>query len=247
MDQNSFIAIGIFSIICVICIAVIAVSLVKQNIELRSKISEKSKSLYETYLTALSNNLPLLNTDCKFSQNGAAEYARKMENENERLKIIIDLHGIKISKYGNIQKTKECPWDFYEYAKLEELKKFHRKLEIEAENIKRKMDELWRKENENGLKKSGVSGVIKDDSTIITGKNESEIILKLCNELNSLKDFKKSIIKDLEFYSLQFKNVENNIITFNEANSCFDKFIISLKQNEANSQDVTINTNRGVK
>ena len=86
MDQNSLIAIGIFSIICVICIATIGLSLVKQNQELRNRLSAKSKSTYEVWLSALSNNLPLLLPDCKFSQNGAVEYARKLENENERLK-----------------------------------------------------------------------------------------------------------------------------------------------------------------
>ena len=102
MDQNSLIAIGIFSIICVICIATIGLSLVKENKELRNKLSEKSKSIYEVWLSSLSNNLPLLRHDCKFSQNGAVEYARKIENENERLKKILENEEIKISGYGHV-------------------------------------------------------------------------------------------------------------------------------------------------
>lgn len=106
MDQNSLIAIGIFSIICVICIATIGLSLVKENKELRNRLSEKSKSKNEVCLSSLSNNLPLLRHDCKFSQNGAVEYARKIENENERLKKIIENEEIKVTSYGNTTNLK---------------------------------------------------------------------------------------------------------------------------------------------
>lgn len=103
MDQNSLIAIGIFSIICVICIATIGLALVKQNQELRNRLSEKSKSKimlnYEVWLSSLTNNLAsslvreIKQSKCHwdfyhldFAKEARLEENRKLQNENERLK-----------------------------------------------------------------------------------------------------------------------------------------------------------------
>ena len=60
MEQNILIAVGVFSIICVICVAAIGLSVVKQNEKLKEKISNEKKPMYNVWLSALSNNLPML-------------------------------------------------------------------------------------------------------------------------------------------------------------------------------------------